>query len=326
MKRLVIVLLVLIFAIGMVFAEGQGEKPAPKAAEKKITIAGIVFQADQFMNVILLGMKSAADKYGAELLTANSDNKPDKEAQIVETYIARKVDAIAITPISKTASIAALQRANDKGIPVVLFNSPLDSNFHVSYINSSQDDLGSSTGRAVKKFIQEKLGGKARIATLGFKSQLPEISDARVNGCLNQLKDLPGVQVVSQQDAWLPEMAVKKVGDILTANPNLDIIYAANEGGTVGATMAVKNAGKAGKIFVFGIDTTPQLAEFLLADDNILQAVTGQDPFTMGAMAAEFAIKTVKGEKVEPMVIVPGTLMTREKPDEVKKYLADQKK
>jgi simple sugar transport system substrate-binding protein/ribose transport system substrate-binding protein len=326
MKRLITVLLVLIFTIGMVFAEGQGEKPAPKPVDRKLTIAGIVFQADQFMNVILIGMKAATDKYGAELLTANCDNKPEKEAQIIDTYIARKVDAIAITPVSKGASIAACQRAYDKGIPIILFNSPLDSNFHVSYINSSQDELGSSTGKAARKFIQEKLGGKAKIATLGFKALLPEISDARVNGFLNQIKDLPGVQVVSQQDAWLPEQAVKKVGDILTANPNLDIIYAANEGGTVGATMAVKNAGKAGKIFVFGIDTTPQLAEFLLADDNILQAVTGQDPYKMGYMAAEFAIKTVKGEKVEPVVIVPGSFMGREQPDVIKKYLEDQKK
>ena len=322
MKRLITVSLILVFLAGMVFAEGQQET----AKDEKITIAGIVFQADQFMNVILMGMKAATDKYGAELLTANTENKPDKEVQVVETYIARNVDAIAITPISKTASIMALQKAHDKGIPVVLFNSPLESNFHVSYINSSQTDLGSSSGKAARKFIEETLRGKAKIATLGFESQLPEISNARVDGFLGELKGLAGVEVVSRQDAWLPEMAVKKTGDIITANPDLNIIYAANEGGTVGATMAVKNAGLSGKVFVFGIDKTPQLAEFLLSDDNILQAVTGQDPYRMGYMAAEFAIKTVQGESVEAMVIVPGSLMSREDPDAVKAYIEDQKK
>jgi ABC-type sugar transport system substrate-binding protein len=318
MKRLLTVALILTCLSGMVFAAAQQE------TDDTITIAGIVFQADQFMNVILMGMQDAADEYGAELLTANTDNKPDKEAQTIDTYIAAKVDAIAITPISATASIMALERAHDQGIPVVLFNSPLESDFHVSFIQSSQSALGAASGKAARAFIENKLDGKAKVATLAFQSQVPEQSNARVNGFLDEIKDLSGVEVVAQQDAWLPEMAIKKVGDIITANPELKIIYAANEGGTVGATMAVKNAGLEGQIFVFGIDKTPQLAQFLLDEDNILQAVTGQDPRRMGYLAAEYAIKTVKGEAVDPVVVVPGALMSREDPAGVQAYIDAQ--
>jgi ABC-type sugar transport system substrate-binding protein len=320
MKRLFTVVMILICLSGMLFASAQQESQD----DGKITVAGLVFQADTFMNVILDGMKAAADKHGADLLTANTDNKPDKEVQMIDTYIAAEVDAIAITPISATASITALQRAHDKGIPVVLFNTSLESNFHVSYVKSSQYTLGASSGAAAKKFIQEELGGKAKVATLAFQSQVPEQSNARVNGFLDQIKDLPGVEIVAQQDAWLPEMAVKKIGDIITANPELDVVYAANEGGTVGATMGIKNAGLAGKVFVFGIDQTPQLAEFLMADDNILQAVTAQDPFNMGYMAVDFAIRSLKGEKVEAEVVVPGALMTREDQAAVQAYLDAQ--
>jgi len=320
MKRILTVALILACLSGMVFASAQQEAQD----DGKITVAGLVFQADTFMNVILDGMQAAADKHGAELLTANTDNKPDKEVQMIDTYIAANVDAIAITPISATASITALERAHNKGIPVVLFNTSLESDFHVSFVKSSQYDLGASSGQAAKKFIEEKLGGNAKVATLAFQSQVPEQSNARVNGFLDQIKDMPGVEVVAQQDAWLPEMAIKKIGDIITANPELDIVYAANEGGTVGATMGIKNAGLAGKVFVFGIDQTPQLAEFLLADDNILQAVTAQDPFNMGYMAVDFAIKTLNGEKVEAEVAVPGALMTREDPAAVQAYLDAQ--
>ena len=108
-------------------------------------------------------------------------------------------------------------------------------------------------------------------------------STQRVSGFKQELTQLPGVQIVAEQDAWLAEQAVKKAGDILTAHPEVNVIWAANEGGTVGAVMAVKNSGRAGKVLVFGTDTGEQLAEFLLNDDDILQAVTGQRPFEIGS-------------------------------------------
>ena len=87
------------------------------------------------------------------------------------------------------------------------------------------------------------------------------------------------------QSAWLAEAATQVAGDIITANPSINVIYACNDGGTVGATMAVKNAGKAGKIVVFGIDGNEQLANFMLSPDNILQATTAQQATFCGIVA-----------------------------------------
>ena len=142
----------------------------------------------------------------------------------------------------------------------------------------------------------------------------------RTNGFKSEITKLPGVTIVSEQDAWLAEQAVKKVGDVLTANPGVNIVYSANEGGTVGAVMAVKNSGKAGKVAVFGTDTSEQLADFLLDDSNILQAITGQRPFEIGSMAVEAAAKVLKGEKVEKKVSLPGFLLTREKQAEIQQF------
>jgi ABC-type sugar transport system substrate-binding protein len=139
----------------------------------------------------------------------------------------------------------------------------------------------------------------------------------RVGGFKREITKLAGVEIVAEQDAWLAEQAVKRVGDILTANPNVNIVWAANEGGTVGSVMAVKNAGKAGKVAVFGTDTGEQLANFLLDDDNVLQAVTGQRPFEIGSRAVEAAVKVLNGERVEKKVSLPGFLLTRDKPDEI---------
>ncbi|MEV8467293.1 substrate-binding domain-containing protein [Fluviibacterium sp. DFM31] len=271
-----------------------------------LTVASVVFQQDQFFRTIQMGMTAAAEAAGVTLLEGNSDSKPEKEISLIDTYIARGVDAIVISPVSKVASIPALKRASDKGIKVVTYNSTIDdTSIPVSYLNSKQRDLGNSTGQMAAAFIQSELGGKAKIATLGFKALLPEISADRVDGFIEEAEKGNEIEIVSQQDAWLAEKAVQVAGDIITANPDVNIIYAANEGGTVGAVQAVRNAGKAGEIFIFGVDGTEQLLTFLLDGDNVLQAVTAQQPYVMGQMAVENAIAAAKGEEVEQTVIVP---------------------
>ena len=313
-RRLVTALLVVSFCVTF-FNCNTKQKEQPKKR-----IAGIVFQEDQFFRLVLFGMRDAAKKNGVELLEANSANKLDKEVELINTYIASNVDAIVISPLSAKASVGGLERAKQKGITIITDNMTLESDVAASCIESDQFDIGASTGKAARAYIESKLGGKAKVAILAFQSQLPEQSSMRTNGFKSEISKLPGVKIVAEQDAWLAEQAVKKVGDILTANPDVTIIWAANEGGTVGAVMAVKNAGKAGTIAVFGTDTSDQLADFLLDDANVLQAITGQRPFEIGSMAVEAAVKVLKGEKVEKKVSLPGFLMTRERPNEVRQF------
>lgn len=284
------------------------------------TIAGIVFQEDQFFKTIELGMEAAAKAGGATLLQANSDSKPDKEASLIETYVNRGVQAIVISPISEKASATALKRAADKGIKIITYNTTVSGDIASAFLTSQQSDLGKGSGIAAKKFIAEKLGGKAKVAVLAFKAAFPEISAQRVSGFTDEIKG-DGVEVVAQQDAWLAEKAVAVASDIITANPDLNIIYAANEGGTVGAVQAVRRAGKQGKIFVFGVDGSEQLANFLLADDDVLQATTAQQPFEMGKQSVEIALDTIAGKTPEKNIVVPVLPLTRDNPDGVKKFL-----
>lgn len=289
-------------------------------------IAGIVFQEDQFFRLVMFGMRDAAQKAGVELLEANSAGRPDKEIQLVNTYIARGVDAIVISPLSARASITALERARSKGITVITYNTSVDADVPAAFIESDQAELGASTGRAARAYIEAELGGRAVVAVLAFVSQAPEISKQRRDGFVNEITKLPGVQVVAEQDAWLAEQAVKKAGDILTANPAVNLIWAGNEGGTVGAVMAVKNSGRAGRVAVFGTDASEQLADFLLADDDVLQAVTGQQPFLIGSRSLQAALSALRKEPVEKRVALPGMLLTRTDPERVRTFKTDLKK
>jgi sugar transport system substrate-binding protein len=319
-------------AAGLLLAGcSKSDRAAPAAAgsapgkTKQIALAGIVFQEDQFFRLILFGMRDAAKKAGVELYEANSNNKPEKEIELINTYVAKKVDAIIVSPLSKKGSVQALKQAYDQGVKIVANNSGIDADFAASTIESSAEDLGAKTGQAARKYIQEKLGGKAKVAILAFKSQVPEQSDLRSGGFKKEVTSLPGVEIVAEQDAWLPEMALKKAGDILTAHPDLNVIWAANEGGTIGAALAVKNAGKAGQIAVFGTDSSQQLLDMLQTDDNILQAITSQRPVDVGRASVDAALKAIRGEPVEKLTVLQGVLLSRDDPQAVKQFAAQFK-
>jgi ABC-type sugar transport system substrate-binding protein len=313
-------LLGLVYVLGCSKENAANTQKIQSGSPNKTAFAAIGFQEDQFFKLAQSGMKASADKAGVELLTGSSAGSMDKEITLVDTYIAQKVSAIVIAPLNTKASAAALKRAHDAGIKIVTYDNAVEADFPESTIKSDPILLGRPTGEAAKKYIEAKLGGKAKIAVITYISLLPEAASQRNKGFLDEVKKLPGVKIVAQQDAWMAPEAVGVVETILTAHPDLDLIWAANEGGTVGAVTAVKNAGKAGKVRVFGTDISEQIADFLLAPDDILQAVTGQKPFEIGSMAVETAAKAVKGEKVEKKVNLPGAFFSRELPDEVRKY------
>jgi ABC-type sugar transport system substrate-binding protein len=296
---------------------GSAPKETPKTR-----VAGILFQEDQFFRMVELGMRDAAAKNGVELMVGNSFGAIDKEISLVDSYVAGGVSAVVISPLSRKASVPALERAAARGIKVVSYNTTADTPALSCTIESDQADLGASTGKAVCAYAAARLNGKAKIALIEFMSQAPEQAGMRIDGFKSAIRDVPGIEVVAEQDAWLVQQAAEVVEQIVTAHPDLDIVWAANEGGTVGAVIAVKNTGRAGKIAVFGTDMSAQLGEFLLSDDGILQAVTGQQPFEIGSLAVGSAARLIRGDAVDRSVSLPGILYKREKPDAVSRYLS----
>jgi len=344
-KRVFAFILVLILVSSFVACAGgikpaDTDKPAEskpaetKPAESKaadLVVAGVVFQEDQFMKLLTIGYQDAAKAAGIKCLTGNTANDQAKEAELINTYVAQKVSGLAIAPLNSESSVAALEKADEKGMKIAVTNIDLkNAPFIAGGYTSDSKDIGATTGRSAAKFIKEKLGGKANIAILQFKSQVPEQSTARVEGFKSALAELgDGIKYIADQDAWLQDRAVAVAGDILTAHPDANIIFAANDGGTIGATMAVKNAGLSGKCFVFGIDTGDQQIAMLKDSDNILQAVTGQDPYNMGYKAMETLIKALKGEDVSASKgkteIVSGALLSRDNPAGITQFEEDLK-
>lgn len=301
-----------------------------------LTVAGINLQEDQFSSWCALGYKAACADYGVTMLHAISGGDLAKESELLNTYATQQVDGIAIMPASETSSMETLKQIHaNYDMPITLLNvSETDdySEFATGGATTSHDSLGRPSGEAAAEYIKNELGGEAKIGVITFKSQYPEPAAGRMDGFLNAVRAVnPNVELVAEAEAWVQDMAIQAAGDMITANPDLDVIFACNDGGTVGTVMAVKNAGKADQIKVFGIDGGEQQIEMLRSEDNILQAVTAQDAFGMGYRTMEILIQSLRGEytgTVGEIEVLPGTLITRDNPasiDDYEKILLESK-
>jgi len=325
MKNVLKVMLALVLACsltGAVFATGASDDGAKK-------VAGVVFQEDQFMKLLQLGYQDVAEAAGFEFYPGNTNGDAAKEAELLNTYLTQGYAGVAISPISEKASVKVLKDAATDGLLVGISNHTfMDQPFITGAFTSDNYDLGSTVGKVAAAYIAENMNGEAKIAILQYKSLLPEQSSARSSGFLDQLKDLPGIEVVTDQDAWMQDKAIAVGGDIITAyGDELDIIFAANEGGTIGATMAVKNSGQ--DIKVFGFDGSEQMVQLLKDDADILQAVIAQDPYNIGVKTMETVVKAAMGEDISDTqgtsFIVPGVLLERANPAGLDAFVTDLK-
>lgn len=306
------------------------ESKAPDNEGGKKLIAGMVFQEDQFFKLLSAGYEAAAKDMGYDIQLTNTNNDQSKETEALSTYAAQGVVGVAISPLNTQVSPAAVEDAHNAGMEIAICNAAIDA-FPYAVASFSADNVSfcKQTGEAAVKFIQANYEADRvlKIGIVQFKTQVPEQSADRVNGFFSAL-DEAGIkyEIVSDQDAWLQDMAVETAGDMISANPDLDLIYAANDGGTVGSVMAVENAGKAGQIYVFGTDGSEQIVSLLKADTNILQAVTAQDAFQIGYSTVQALISKLEGKTVEgegKTNIIPGIPLVRGETDTLDKYLTD---
>jgi len=312
--------LIVVFAM---FLTACGAGKAPAEGNKELTVAGVVFQDDQFMKSMVQGYEDAGAKYGIKILTANTNNDQAKEAELIQTYIAQGVAGIAIAPLSQDASIPNLKEATSKGIQVAITNMNLagDSSWLAGGYTSDDATNGKIVGTNAAEFIKAKITGAVNVAQVDFDDQVPEQSKARWSGFFGGLDDA-GVEYtkVATVSSHVQDDAVTKVSDMLTAHPEINVIWASNDGGTIGAAMAVQQAGLAGKVFVFGYDGGDQQTSMILSSDNILVGVVSQDPYMQGYKAVESLALTLQGKANADkgkITVVPGMYLSSTDPDGV---------
>src|SRR5579862_875673 len=237
-----------------------------------------------------LAVKAGADAAAAEL---NAGGKGDQveidwdgpaaetditgQINLVQTKVSAGVSGIVLAATNQEALIKPVKDAIAKGIPVVTVDSGLKSDDDPSYCYIATDNV--EGGRLAADALAKEMGEKGKVGVLGFLKGAAS-NDDRVNGFMEGIKKHPGIAVVSTlYDDSDAAKALDQSTNMLTANPDITGIFAANEPGGVGAGNYLKQRQLIGKVKLVAYDTSDDEVKDL--NDGIIQALIVQDPFQM---------------------------------------------
>ena len=226
------------------------------------------------------------------------------QLQIVNTMITRRVDAIALSPIDKTAMVGVVDRAAREGIPVIIFDTGVDTQSYVSRV--ATDNY--AAGRLAGKRMHEILGGKGTVIIVACQPGAASTL-AREQGFEDELREnSPGMRILDKRfgmSDFAKSLAVAE--NMLTAHPDVQGLFASNETSTVGAAQALKARG--GKVKLVGFDWSPTLLADLEAGQ--IDSLVAQHPWKMGYESVVLAVRKLRGETPPKDNPLPARLVTR---------------
>ena len=291
------------------FMGGEQPAAAESAGPKKIGIT-LFTRQHQFYQEMEKTWKENADKYGYELLIQNAETDPAAQTSQVEDFIQQKVDAIVLCATDPKGLIPAVEDANKANIPVVTVDGPVSGGKTVTFIGTDNLAGGRVAGEFAKKYITEKLGGKANVAILDFP-QSAVVCVARVNGFKSALEGMPDVKIVAQQDGGaMRDKSMQVFENVLSANPQIDVVFGINDDTILGAMAAAEAAGRAKDMVFIGYDGTPEAVKLIASGDSPLKADVAQQPIEIAKQTLEVLKGTFAGKSYEPETPVAPILIT----------------
>jgi ribose transport system substrate-binding protein len=210
---------------------------------------------------------------------------------MLQAAINKKPQALCFAALDSKAAIPLLQKAKDQKIPVIGFDSGVDSDIPLA--TAATDNIAAAGAAADK--MAALIGGSGDVAIVAH-DQTSRTGIDRVKGFTDQIKNkYPNIKIVATQYGGGDQLkSTDLTKAILQANPNLKGVFGANEGSAIGVLNGVKESGKTGKVTVIGYDSGQQQMDAIRAGTEA-GAIT-QDPIGIGFKCVEAAVKAIKGE------------------------------
>jgi len=275
-------------------------------------------QAHLFWQSVHAGAVSAARDTDVEIVWNGPPSETDftNQLQIVDAMITQRVDAICLAPIDKTAMVSVVDRATRENIPVVIFDSGVDTQNFVAQVATDNYRAGQMAAERTGRI----LNGKGKVAMVAVQPGAASTM-LREQGFEDAVKkDFPGIQIADKRYGWADRAKSLAVAEnMLTAFSDLDSMFASNESSAVGAAQAIK--GRNSKVKLVGFDWSPGLLDDLKS--GLIDSLVVQDPFRMGHDAVMAAVEKLKGGTPQKIQNLPPRVVTRENLDdpEVQKQL-----
>lgn len=275
-------------------ATTQATNETTPAPPEEVTIGALWLDASSFYSAVQRGIENGAAEVEVTLLGRNSESDESIEAEQLETLIGARVDAIIISAVNDISSEALIAKAAEAGIPVICYNTCI-ANYedHVySYVTGSHFQQGGAVGKATGEYLVAEGITAPQIGVVSCE-QYGACQD-RISGFKEELAKLvPDAVFVASEEALEVDSSAQAVTDMLTANPDIDVIYGEAGNMVSGAAVAIRESGS--DTVVFGHDITVDTARLLLEGDIVkyINAIIGED---MGQTTIDLALKAINGE------------------------------
>jgi ribose transport system substrate-binding protein len=271
------------------------QAPAAQPAGKPyIPLISKGFQ-HQFWQAVKQGAEQAAKVYNVTITFEGpeSESMVDKQIEMLQAALDKKPNAIGLAALDSKAVIPLLERARAQHIPVIGFDSGVDSDIPVT--TAATNNVAAAALAADK--MAALIGNAGEIA-LVVHDQTSRTGIDRRDGFVNEIKQkYPKITIVDIQYGGGDHLKSTDLAKaIMQSHPNLKGFFGANEGSAIGVLNAVIELKKQGKIVVIGYDSGQ--AQMDAIRSGVMAGAITQNPVGIGYKCVEAAVKALKGEKL----------------------------
>jgi ribose transport system substrate-binding protein len=273
------------------FALALSTSPA-MAGGKTICFVTFSLQIAYFQSSVA-GGKKAAKELGVDLVVLDPQADAGRQVTMVEDCLGRNVSAIVVDPIESSSLLGVIEEAGKRKIPVATLDTKVDSPYVVTLVGVPQREASYTFGQFVAGWIIGKLSGKAKV---GVMLASTEVQLARRDGFVDALKAVPGAEIAATGDGRnILERATAEAEDMLTAHPDIDVIYATGDPQLQGGLAAAAQQGRT--IAFFGWDDIPEPFLKPLEDGRIVGFLK-QKPEVGGETAVRLLNDYLDGKEI----------------------------
>ena len=243
-----------------------------------------------------------------DLCFAAAYDSDERQIQQIDSLVETGIDLLIVAPNQVSTISPAIDRAYDKGIPVIVFERKTNTKKYTAYMGADNYEMGHLMGEYVATRLHER--GRI-IEVMGLKGSSPAIE--RHNGFREAIAQHPGIQVIATlQGDWTEPTAYNTVKQWLAKNKGekIDLVFGMNDRTAMGARKAFEEAGSALPLFC-GIDGLPgENGGIRLVQDSLLDASYIYP--THGDQLLQLAVDILEGKPYEKETKLMSALVTQD--------------
>jgi ribose transport system substrate-binding protein len=300
-KKFLLVVLSLLLVMAMLAACGpaeEAEEPAEEEmAEEEEMYIPVISKGFQhaFWLAVEKGAEQAAEEYGVEITFEGPETEAmvDKQMDMLQAAIDKNPAAICFAAVDSKAAIPLLEQAQEKGIPVIGFDSGVDSDIPLA---TAATDNVAAAALAADKMV-ELIGGSGQVAVIAHDNTSRTGID-RVAGFKDRIEsEYPDVEIVDIQYGGGDHLKSTDLAKaIIQANPDLKGFFGANEGSIIGVLNAATELGR-DDLVIIGYDSGQQQIEAIRS--GLQAGAITQNPIGIGYECVKAAYMAAMGETLE---------------------------